>query len=66
MFLEVEIKNKVVPFEVVEEKVKKDTYAQALSRVPANAEMGAVTYSVVTEKNYTRIDCFIETVIDLI
>lgn len=66
MFLEVEVKNKVVPFEVVEEKVKKDTYAQALSKVPADAEIGTVTYSVVTEKNYTRIDCFIETIIDLI
>lgn len=66
VYFEVEIKNRVVPFFEVEEKIKNETYSQALLKVPANAEMGNATYSIVTENNYTRIDCFIETVIDLV
>ena len=51
---------------MVEEKLKQETYSQALALIPALAEEENVTYSIVTEKNYTRIDCFIETIIDII
>ncbi len=66
IYYEVEIKDKVVPFEENEARLKEETYKEAQSKIPADAEIGVTTYSVVKEGSYTRIDCFIEAKINLV
>lgn len=66
IFYEVNIKDKFVPFEDNESKIKEETYSAAFSKIPQGAEVGNTTYSVVREGNFVRVDCFIETIIDLV
>lgn len=64
-YREIRIEDEVVPFESVEEKVKEELLREASLKVVPGGEIKGATYSVVTEGCYTRIDCFVETVIDL-
>ena len=66
VYFEIKILNRVVPFEVNEEKIKKSTYDEAYSKIPYGTEILGTNYSVVKELNYTRVDCFIETIINLV
>lgn len=65
-YYEIEVNEKIVPFENVESEIKNQLYLEAKTSIPENVEEGTITYSVVREGTYVRIDCFIETVIDLI
>ena len=63
---EVEVKEKIVPFSTVEKVIMDRAYDEAFKKVPKNEEINNVTYSVVTENNYTRVDCFIEVIMSII
>lgn len=63
---EVEVKEKIVPFQNVEEEVMKRAHEEAQKQVPEGCEITNETYSVVTEGNYTRVDCFVEVEMSLI
>lgn len=65
IYYEVEIKSKVVPFEEVETSITGKAYAEAIKKVPDPSKVENVTYSVVKEGSYTRVDCFVETIISL-
>lgn len=65
-FYEVTIKEKIVPFEEVETSVTGKAYSEAIKKVPDPSKITNVTYSVVKEGQYTRVDCFVETIISLI
>lgn len=65
-FYEVEVFDKVIPFSEVESSVLDDAYNQAFLTVPNKDSITNVTYSVVSEGFYTRVDCYIETNISLI
>lgn len=52
--------NKVVPFSEVESKVLGQAYDLTIALVKHKDRISNVTYSVVNEGNYTRVDCFIE------
>ncbi len=66
IYKEVEIKEKLVLFEEVEEKIKNDLKEEVLKKLPVGATYENITYSIVKENNYVRVDCFVETEIDLI
>ena len=63
---EVMVKEKIVSFETVEDEIMKRAYDEALLKVPENETVSNVSYSVVTEGNYTRVDCFLEVEMSLI
>ena len=65
-YREVYIENKVIPFEVVEEEIKKELLLDAKSKITNNSEITNITYSIVNEGDYTRIDCYVETILDLV
>ncbi len=65
-YYEVEIKNKIIPFEEVESQITNSAYEDAIKKVPDKEKITNVTYSVVKEGSYTRVDCFIEAEITLI
>lgn len=65
-YREVYIENKVIPFEVVEEEIKKELLIDAKSKITNNSEITNITYSIVNEGDYTRIDCYVETILDLV
>ena len=52
--------NKLVPFSEVESKILNQAYELTLELVKNKDKITNVTYSVVSEGNYTRVDCFIE------
>lgn len=66
VYYEVELKNKIVPFEEVETDVLNSVYNEALKQVSDKSKITNVSYSVVKEGPYTRADCFIETIVSLI
>lgn len=66
IYYEIEINEKIVPFEEVEDSIKNEVYDIAAMQIPINSQKENVTYSVVKEENYTRVDCFIEVVLDLV
>lgn len=64
-YIEIEIKNKIIPFSEVEEQIKKQAYEEAKKKISSDSEITNVTYSAITENGMTRVDCFIETKIKL-
>ena len=64
-YLEIEIINKTIPFSEVCEKIKEQAFLEAKQNVLDDSLISNVTYSIVSEDNYTRVDCFIETKINL-
>lgn len=65
IYYEANIINKIIPFEEVEQDILSDAYSEAYSKVPdKNAEMN-VSYSIVKDGAYTRVDCFIECEVSL-
>ena len=66
VYKEVVIKEKIIKFESVEENLKEKLKKETLEKLPEGAIAGKVTYSIVKENNYVRIDCFIETEISLL
>lgn len=66
VYKEIEIGNIIVPFEDVQEKIKVETLTQAKSKIEDEKTITNVTYSIVTDGGFTRVDCFVETIINLI
>ena len=65
-YLFFEYENSIVKFENVEEKLKEDLYSQILKNIGNDRIVTNVTYSVVSENNLTRLDCFVECEMDII
>ena len=65
-YYETRIVDEVVPFSSVSEKVKSEAYIEAKSKILDESTISNVTYSVVSDGNYTRVDCFIEAIVSLI
>lgn len=65
-YFEYEIIEEIVEFEKVEEQIKNELYTEVISTIPAEAKIVNSYYSVVKEGNLTRIDCFVETNVNLI
>lgn len=65
IFKEIEIQEEIVPFESVEEEVKSSLYEEAKTKINSESEITNVTYSIVNEGDYTRIDCYIEAIVRL-
>lgn len=65
-YREFEYMEKVVKFESVEEELKQNLYNEVLKKVQNKDKITNVTYSVVTENNLTRLDCFIECELNLL
>lgn len=65
-YFECEISEEIVPFEKVENDFKQKLYEETIMKIPQDAEIIKTTYSVIQEGDYTRVDCFVETIISLI
>lgn len=66
LYKEIEIGEIIVPFSDVEEKIKNEVFEQAKLKISDESAITNVTYSTVFEGGYTRVDCFVETLISLI
>lgn len=66
IYREIEINEFEIPFESVEEEIKNEVYEQAKLKIADETTITNVSYSIVNDSNYTRIDCFIETKMSLI
>ena len=62
---EVSVENVIIPFSQVENEIKDNLLKEAKQKIQDENTITNITYSVVNENNYTRVDCFIETLIDL-
>lgn len=62
---EFEYHEEIIPFYDVENKLKETLYQDVVKLVPDMSLIKNVTYSIVNEKNMTRLDCFIECEMDL-
>lgn len=60
LFEEIEIKEEIVPFENVEEEVKNKAYNEALKQIEDVSKITNVSYSIVQENSFSRVDCFVE------
>ena len=65
-FYETEIKEKIVLFEDVENEIKKQAFDSAISQLPAESQYQNVTYSVVRDGLFVKVDCYLEVVLSLI
>ena len=63
---EYDVVEEYILFESVEEKIKKDLLEEARKEIPLDAVIIDYTYSVVADGDLVRIDCFIETIVDLV
>ena len=65
-YFEYDIIEEVVKYDIVEDKIKEELLSGVRLKIPNDAEELAVNYSVVKEGNLVRVDCIVETVVDLI
>lgn len=66
IYREVEIKEEFVPFSSVEENIKNELKQEVLEKLPADTQAEDITYSVVREGSFVRVDCFAEVEISLL
>lgn len=66
LFEEVRLVEKIIPFSSVENDIKKQAYELALNKIENSNEVKSVTYSIVEEGDYTRVDCYAECEIDIL
>lgn len=66
IYREVEIIEKTIPFDEVKEKIKDDLLFETKQKISNFDEISNITYSIVTENNYTRIDCFVEAIVQIV
>lgn len=62
---ETTLKEEIVPFEKVEKEIMDKAYHFACEKIDDLQSVKNVTYSVVKDGSYTRVDCFVETEIML-
>ena len=60
LFEEIEIQEEIVPFENVEEEIKNKAYNEALKQIEDVSKITNVSYSIVQEDSFSRVDCFVE------
>lgn len=60
VFYETVLEEKIVPFETVEKQIMNDVYNEALKMVKNVVDIKNVSYSVVKEGGFARVDCFLE------
>lgn len=65
-YKEIIIKEQIKPFSEVENQIKEELKDETINKLPNNAEVKNISYSVVKEDHLVRVDCFIETEISLI
>ena len=63
---EFEYQDVIIPFADVENNLKENLYKEVIKQVSDISLIRNVSYSVVTENNMTRLDCFVECEMDLI
>lgn len=66
IYHEVEIKEEIIPFSLVEEEIKNELKYEVLQKLPAEVQAKNVTYSIVKEGTFVRVDCFAEVEISLL
>lgn len=66
IYYETEIVSQIIPFENVENEILNECYSNAVKNIPIDSSVLNVTYSVVTEGDFTRVDCFVEVETSLI
>lgn len=65
IYYETVVKEEVVAFKSVENEIMEKAYLEALKKVDDEKDITNVTYSIVNDGEYTRVDCFIEVEISL-
>lgn len=65
-FYEVELLEEIVPFEIVENNIKNELMNAVKKKVGENKFINNVTYSIVSEGDFTRVDCYAECEIDIL
>lgn len=63
---EYDIVEEVVEFEKVENSIKKELYDEVMKKIPHGSAIYNTYYSIVTEGDFTRVDCYVESVVSLI
>jgi similar to stage IV sporulation protein len=66
IYYETRLENEIVPFEKVEKNITMQAYDDALKKVPEKDKISNVSYSIVKDGAYTRVDCYIEAEMSLI
>lgn len=66
VFKELEVKEIIVPFGNEEEKIKNELKQKVLAKLPEGVEAQNVTYSIVRDGTYVRVDCYVEVIMSLI
>lgn len=65
-YYEINLIEKIIPFSIVEEKIKKELYNEVIKQIGDKEDIKNVTYSIVSEGDYTRVDCYAECEIDIL
>ena len=66
IYYEANLKNVVIPFEDVEDEIKMELFNELKSEIREDVKFDELKYSIVSEGDYTRIDCFFEKEMELI
>lgn len=66
IYYETVIKEKLVLFDNVEEDIKNLAYEEAIKKLPQDVECESITYSVVREGEFVKVDCYLECEMSLI
>ena len=65
LYKELALEEKFIPFSDVEQSIKEELKIETMKQVPKGAKINNTTYSVTREGTMLRIDCFVETEINL-
>lgn len=65
-YYETVVVDKFVSFSEVEEDIKKQAYSNAKEKLPSGVVEDNVTYSIVRDGNYVKVDCYLEKTMSLI
>lgn len=65
-YYETEVIDKFVSFSEVEDDIKKQAYNNAKEKLPSGVVEDNVTYSIVRDGNYVKVDCYLEKTMSLI
>lgn len=65
-FYEVELLEEIIPFEFVENDIKNELMNDVKRKIGEDKQINNVTYSVVSEGDFTRVDCYAECEIDIL
>lgn len=66
IYHEVKLEEEIVPYSQVEDEIKNSLKKEVFAKIPEDLWPKDVTYSVVKEGDYVRVDCFAEIIISLL